>query len=217
MTGFPETDIERSLRLALTSLAVEIGHGMTDQPWISGFAGLRDAGGPSAELLKALGHAHPMPTMLADVWSEMQGWMSLQGDRARIAPGYVLPPHVAARISALEHLLDTLPDPTAAGMRARFAWLSHIATLDHYRTNDEDAALARRIASDFDQFMGSVQSGQRKGLSPAPRSQADRRQEVVSILQSQPDLSDREIARRCKVSPQTVNNWRRKLSEASNP
>lgn len=217
VTAFPETDIERSLRRSLAPLAIEIGHGMTDQPWIGSFVGLRDVGGPSVDLLRALGDARPLPKRLVDVWSEMQDWMSLQADRARIAPGYVLPPHVAVRISALEHLLDTLPDPTSAGMKARFAWLQHIATFDHYRTNEEDAALASRIASDFDQFMRSVQSGQRKELSPAPRTQADRRREVVSILQTQPDLSDREIARRCKVSPQTVNNWRRKLLDASKP
>lgn len=213
VTEFPETEFERSLRHSLAPLAIEVGHGMTDNPWVCDFVG---AAGPTTDFLKAMGSARALPKRLAGVWAEYQDWQVLQAERAALAPGYHLPPHVAARVSVLEHLMDTLPDPTSAGMRARFAWLHHLAQLDHYRSNAEDAALASRIASDFDQFMRSVQSGQKKELPPAPRTQADRRQEVVSILQTEPGLSDREIARRCKVSPQTVNNWRRKLPTASN-
>lgn len=212
VTQFPETEFERSLRHSLAPLAIEVGHGMTDHPWVCDFVG---AAGPTADFLKAVGSARPLPKHLAGVWAEHQDWQALQAERAALAPGFHLSPHVAARVSVLEHLMDTLPDPTSAGMRARFAWLHHLAKLDHYRTNEEDAALASQIASDFDQFMRSVQSGQQMELPP-PRTQADRRQEVVSILQTEPGLSDREIARRCKVSPQTVNNWRRKLPSASN-
>lgn len=45
-------------------------------------------------------------------------------------------------------------------------------------------------------------------------STSDRRKAVLSILNSEPELSDREIARRAGVSPQTVGNWRGKRKAA---
>lgn len=210
VTEFLETEFERSLRQSLAPLAIEVGYGMTDHPWVSDFVG---AAGPTADFLKAVASARALPKRLAGIWAEHQEWQALQAERAALAPGYYLPPHVAARVSALEHLMDTLPDPSPAGMKARFAWLHHLAKLDHYRTNVEDTDLAARIAADFDALMGSVQSGRRVAKpSPQPRTQADRRREVLAMLQSEPALSDREIGRRCDVSPQTVNNWRRKTA-----
>ncbi|PJN93130.1 IS630 family transposase, partial [Amaricoccus sp. HAR-UPW-R2A-40] len=36
--------------------------------------------------------------------------------------------------------------------------------------------------------------------------------EVRALLRAEPGLSDREIARRVRVSPQTVGNWRRRAA-----
>ena len=44
------------------------------------------------------------------------------------------------------------------------------------------------------------------------RTNADKRADVLSMLDAHPDLSDREIARRVGVSPQTVNTWRKKAA-----
>lgn len=43
---------------------------------------------------------------------------------------------------------------------------------------------------------------------------SDRRNAVLSILDRKPELSDREIARRIGVSPQTVGNWRKNRKAA---
>lgn len=44
------------------------------------------------------------------------------------------------------------------------------------------------------------------------RTNADKRRDVLSMLDAEPGLSDREIARRCGVSPQTASTWRKRLS-----
>lgn len=44
------------------------------------------------------------------------------------------------------------------------------------------------------------------------RSNADIRAAVLSMLDTKPELSDREISRRIGVSPQTVSNWRKRVS-----
>ncbi|GHE81544.1 hypothetical protein GCM10019059_44340 [Camelimonas fluminis] len=41
-------------------------------------------------------------------------------------------------------------------------------------------------------------------------SNADKRRDVLAMMEARPELSDREISRRCGVSPQTVSNWRAK-------
>jgi DNA-binding CsgD family transcriptional regulator len=202
-----ETDLERALRRALAPLAIEAGHGMTDQPWVCGFVG---AAPLTTEFIDALASARPFPNRLDGIWEEHRSWQALQTDRAARAPGYHLPPHVAARVSALELMMDIVADPSPSGIKARLAWLQHLAGIEHYRTNQEDVALSARIAADFDALMRSVQSGQRRAKPTQPRTQADRRRDVLSLLDSEPTLSDREIARRCDVSPQTVNNWRRR-------
>lgn len=206
----PITDLQEKLRTALAPFAVEAGHEMTDQPWLCGFAGW-DFGQPvTPALLAALNSAHPMPDNLAAAWAEYRQWQT----RALES----LEPHVSARMAGLEHLMDTLPDASASGIAARLAWLSHLATLDHFRTNAEDVALAARLAADFQAFATAVQSKRPAESGAADRrTQADRRSEVLSILSTSPDLPDREIARRVGVSPQTVSNLRKKLGTRCPP
>lgn len=47
-------------------------------------------------------------------------------------------------------------------------------------------------------------------LPPLPRTTAEKRAAILSMLDSEPGLSSREIARRLGVSPQTVSTWRTK-------
>lgn len=51
-------------------------------------------------------------------------------------------------------------------------------------------------------------------MQPATRrTTAHKRADVLSMLDTHPELSDREIARRVGVSPQTVSTWRHKQKE----
>lgn len=203
-----ETALERRLCASLAPHAEEAGHGMTDWPWICGFAGWSFGQPVTPALISALNGAHPMPCNLADAWAEYRHWQDVSRDSPE--------PHISARMAGLEHLLDTLPDASASGIAARLAWLSQLAALDHYRTNAEDSALAARLAADFHRFAAAVQSERTaEPVAVNRRTQADRRAEVLSILSTSPELPDREIARRVTVSPQTVSNLRKKLEARS--
>lgn len=198
-------DLENKLRISLAPWAEEAGIDMTDQPWISGFAGWRFGEPVTPALMAALDTPdHPMPDNLAAAWLEYRHWQDLSRDSPE--------PHVSARMAGLEHFMDTMPDASASGIAARLEWLAHLAKLDHYRTNAEDAALAARLAADFHEFAAAVQSERPQLAAVDRRTQADRRAEVLSILSTSPELPDREIARRVTVSPQTVSNLRKKLS-----
>ncbi len=204
-------DLAAKLRISLAPCAEEAGVDMTDQPWISGFAGWRFGQPVTPALLAALGASdHPMPGDLAATWAEYRNWQGLNQGSPE--------PHVSARMAGLEHFMDTRPDASAAGIAARLAWLAHLATLDHYRTNAEDAALAARLAADFQAFTTAVQSERpAEPLALDKRTQADRRAAVLSTLSTSPELPDREIARRVGVSPQTVSNLRKKLGTRCPP
>lgn len=203
-------DLEGKLQAALAPIEVEAGYGMTDQPWTCGYADWNFGQPVTPALIVALNSAHPMPDHLAAAWAEYRQWQT----RAQESPE----PPVSARMAGLEHLMDTLPDASASGIAARLAWLSHLATLDHFRTNAEDVALAARLAADFHAFTTAVQSERlAEAVAADRRTQADRRSEVLSILSTSSDLPDREIARRVGVSPQTVSNLRKKLGTRCPP
>ncbi len=206
----PISAFHEKLQAALAPFAVEAGHKMTDQPWVCGFAGWHFGQPVTPALLAALESAHPMPDNLAGAWAEYRQWQTLSQESPE--------PHISARMAGLEHLMDTMPDASASGIAARLGWLSHLATLDHFRTNAEDAALAARLAADFRKFTAAVQSERpAESVAAGRRTQADRRSEVLSILSTSPDLADREIGRRVGVSPQTVSNLRKKLESRCPP
>lgn len=62
-----------------------------------------------------------------------------------------------------------------------------------------------------------MEHGATEGERTAARSRAnaEKRADVLAILAAHPELSDREIARRAGVSPQTVNTHRRATAAAS--
>lgn len=124
--------------------------------------------------------------------------------RCAFVPDYDAPACIRARQAALEHLMDTLPAPSVEGLRARLAWLAHLNAREMTRDAKADAALIATLRADFEAVAGGVQSGR--------RSTADKAAEVRALLRAEPGLSDREIARRVRVSPQTVGNWRRRAA-----
>lgn len=216
-----ETERERLLREALEPLADRVAYGVGQGTYIAGFAGW-SVGNPPAEVWAALRAAYRFPETVADVWRELREWNQLGADRDTVCPGYDMPGHVRARLGALEHLLDTMPDHSAEGIRARLWWLARVADMDFSRDAKEDAALALRLQTDFDLFAqgahnGRTREGRGKGAAvAAPRqTNEDKRVAVMALLRDAAALPDREIARRTGVSPQTVGNWRRKAGIAA--
>jgi hypothetical protein len=208
-----ETVRETSLREALEPLAEWTPYAVGEGGSVTGFAGWR-VGQPTPALWEALRAAYRLPETVADAWRELMEWERLQNDRDTVSPGYEMPVHVRARLGALEHLLDTLPDDTAEGIRARLCWLARVAAMDFSRDAKEDAALALRLQTDFDMFAQGVQNGRTRAgrgkAAPIHRTNEDKRVAVLALLRGDEPLTDREIARRTGVSPQTVGNWRRR-------
>ena len=206
-----ETEREARLREALEPLADRRPYAVGEGSFVAGFAGWR-TGKPPAELWAALASAFRMPETVADAWRELLEWDRLTADRETASPGYEMPVYVRARQAALEHLLDTMPDETAEGIRARLLWLARVAAMDFSRDAKEDAALALRLQMDFDQFAQGVQNGRTRAArgkaAPIHRTNEDKRAAVMTLLRDDATMPDREIARRAGVSPQTVGNWR---------
>lgn len=193
---FAETEPERRLRLALEPLEAD-WHGMESYgDWISG--------NPTPAMWEAIARACPLPACLSAVWAELGAWEALVDARIALVPDYDAPPGIRARQAALERLMDTTPAPSVEGLRARLAWLAHLNDREMTRDVKDDAALIARLRADFEAVAGSVQSGR--------RSAADKAAAVRALLRTEPSLSDREIARRVGVSPQTVGNWRRRAA-----
>ena len=225
-----EPDDEFSLRLNLYRLADINGHliVIAYDDWV--------AGPPPPRVMEALHVAIPFPDDLAGIWAEHCKWQRLAHERESANRHYQMPIHILARIAALEHLLDTRPAVTINDRRARMAWLGMVCGSEVTRDVREDMALAASLSDDFEamaeeleRLRAAVQNGQPQGITtnvipsavpapPAPgrRTNAEKQRDVLSMLDDHPEMPDREIARQCGVSPQTVNNWRRRrLADSS--
>lgn len=193
---FAETEPERRLRLALEPLEADWDGLESYGDWIPGK--------PTPAMWETIARACPLPPAVPGVWAELGAWEALVEGRIAFVPDYDAPPCIRARQAALEHLMDTLPAPTVEGLRARLAWLAHLNARETARDGKADAALIATLCADFEAVAGGVQSGR--------RSTADKAAAVRALLRAEPGLSDREIARRVGVSPQTVGNWRRRAA-----
>lgn len=230
---FAETEREASLREALASLADYAELHAGGGSYIKGYAGWT-VGEPTARLWEALRGAFPFPTTLAAVWEEYCDWLQLDDDRATMDEHWDTPRHIRARKDGLEHLLDTMSDPTVEGVRTRLRWLSRVSIMEVTRGIKEDRNLADCLSLDFAalsrQFEKAAQNGQGNNKSEGShtaaaaergvdkshlrRTNADKQRDVLSMLDTDPEMTDRAIARRCGVSPQTVSNWRKRRAAA---
>lgn len=164
---------------------------------------------------KAVTGAYPWPATLADALAEVKAWDRLARDRGLFCRHgewnhYA---EVNCRVLLLEDELETSrPVASWDDMQARFNWKRYAHERTWVDPQKRDEPFLEQLEADFAILRanaGAVQSGQAEA-SPAPRrTNAQKRADVLSMLDSQPELSDREIARRSGVSPQTVGNHRR--------
>lgn len=202
---FEDTARERLLRVALMPLARWKKFGNCDDLFVDGFADW-SVGPPRGAVLEAIGRAYPLPTTIPEAWDEFAEWEDLADRRARYSDADV-PPWARARIAALEWLLDDLPVRGWEDMDVRLRWRDHLFRRGMLRSWEDEEHALRRLREDLEILKAaSVQSGR-----TTHRTSAQKRAAVREILETEGDLlSDREIARRVGVSPQTVNNWRHK-------
>jgi DNA-binding Lrp family transcriptional regulator len=137
----------------------------------------------------------PLPRSLESAFTE---WRRLEPHRD---------PASESRRNLLERLiLFRLPAATSEQMRYRMSVLRRRAA--GALSVEESQELAEIVLQDLAGMDRRLET-----TDPARQSTAERRERVLAHLRHPEDsrLSDREIARRVGVSPQTVNNWRRRL------
>lgn len=161
---------------------------------------------------EAVTTAYPWPSNLDEALQEVKAWDRLRLDRAVVSGGeWNHYPEVECRFALLEHALQTgQPAASWDDIQARFDWKRYEFErqwLDPEEEEREDPFLDR-LEADF-ALLRPI-DGADSRLRSTPPSTAEKRAAVLSTLDAHPELSDREIARRLGVSPQTVNTWRRK-------
>ncbi|AMJ59391.1 winged helix-turn-helix domain-containing protein [Bosea sp. PAMC 26642] len=170
----------------------------------------------------AIRSAWPMPAPLAKALAESRMWRDLSDDRQAFVDGeYRHHREVDARIELVEHELNTRPGTSWDDMQARFDWKRfewERQWIDP--TEESEDSIVSTLRRDFEMlrriYDRPAQNGQAEGVTtnviPSERrTNADKRRDVLSMLDAEPHLPDREIARRLGVSPQTVSNWRRRI------
>lgn len=177
-----------------------------------------------AQFRKLLGQAIAFPTDLAGLVSEWEAWEALRKRRYAYDPEYEDLHAVQARIDILEELISSTPVQNWHDMDVRLKWMRAELNRDRWRSREDDIAEIERLAADlaFLRCCNSnadaqpIQNGQQSdSVQNGRMTNAHKAEAVKSLLSSTPELSDRAIARKAGVSPQTVNNWRRKLGNRS--
>ncbi len=177
---------------------------------------------PDQETLRQIAlEAKPLPTGLAEAWSE---WVRIRARATGRGPLFPSPTVLriyqirAARLTDL--LLYELEPARLADVKARLDCL--VAVMERDGGPAHDAEALRRLIKRLRADLGAIEEP--PPVPPVPAAPVpvssemttatQRRAAVVSHLcdTERSRWSDREIARACGVSPQTVGNWRRKLS-----
>ncbi|MFK3665091.1 helix-turn-helix domain-containing protein [Ochrobactrum teleogrylli] len=168
----------------------------------------------TSAIRKAVMSAYPWPSNLGDALKEVKDWDRLRLDRALFCGGeWNHHSEVECRISLLEHALtEGQPATSWQDVQARFDWHRYEEERQWIDPTERHDPFMDRIEADFAILRSLYENSgsQSAAVQTGRRTNADKRAAVLSILDTEPELSDREIARRVGVSPQTANNWRRR-------
>lgn len=173
-------------------------------------------GDPDLATLREIARtAVPLPGRVAEAWREWRGIMARRAGEGPLFPNPTLFRLYQQRAGLLEEqVLRALPVQSAGDAAARLRLLKERLAQPEGRLEPHHlASILDSLAEDLERF---------EALSGAPAVPAEslstateRRASVIGHL-CDPELSrwsDRAIARACGVSPQTVGNWRKKLSD----
>lgn len=224
---FADTEREAALRDACAPLVVWD----TRPEWsgsydLGGWGSMGSRDKLPAAVREAVSKSWPLPETVAQAWAEFEAAEALEGDRCAFVPEYTPHSWVEARRYVLEDILDTTPARSLNDLRARLSWMEFLHGLQAQWSHDRDGLRLATLRADIER-MGArlkgesapVQNGQSKGMAettiPSRRTNAEKRADVLALLDADKNgshLTDREIARRVGVSPQTVNTWRKKAN-----
>jgi hypothetical protein len=211
--AFAETPEEQALRIALEPFADFKTFLGSVETYLNGFAGWT-SGHPPAKLMKVLDRAIPMPTSILDAWEELLSWDELYERRAAYNAYHEPEPHIQCRTEALASILDTMPVRGWRDFDVRMKWRSRQVEDGMAPSYEEQLAAHTRLEEDSKILRDlplskmDASTGASGNVQNVKSPVAVRRDAVITLLKASPELSDRDIARRCGVSPQTVNNHR---------
>lgn len=222
---FAHTEREATLDAAIAHLATW-DHWIDNAGTVHRFAKTLDGQGDefwrmeniTPAIRAAVVGAYPWPETLAGALAEVKDWDRLRLDRALFCGvGGGEWNHycdVECRVTLLENDLEAgRPASSWDDVQARFDWKRYQEERGWIDPTPRNDPFLDRLEADFAFLranVDTVQSGQAGTQPRVRRTTADKRADVLSMLDAHPELSDREIARRTGVSPQTVNTWRRK-------
>lgn len=217
---FARNERERLLDAAIMPLAtwkywtdnddVQYRHAATLDGKESHFWGVGDI---TPSIRDAVTNAYPWPSNLDAALKEVQAWDRLRWDRGLFSGSeWEHYAEVECRISLLEHALEReQPVISWEDLQGRFDWKRYEFERQWINPTEREDAFMDRIEADM-KILREQQSD--PSAQHGYVSTSDRRNAVLSILDTKPELSDREIGRRVGVSPQTVGNWRRRRQAA---
>ncbi len=166
-------------------------------------------------LEEAAATAYPLPANLEQAWAEYR----YIEDKATIIdehnPGATLGPAMEARRRVLERLLlSELPAAGFADIKCRVMFLRRRHEIERSYDPEANAPLVEALLADLDRLATTRKPGD-GGSPPLSRSNADKRRDVMEFLRDpeRRQWSNREIASQAGVSPQTVANLRKRLSD----
>ena len=161
----------------------------------------------------AAANAYPLPATLEQAWAEyrfIEDKAMAIGERN---PGATLGPAMEARRRVIERLLlSELPAAGFADLKCRLMFLRQRHEIEISYDPEANAPLIDALLSDLDRLAAKASEG---GSQPLRRSNADKRRDVIGFLRDRErrQWSNREIASQAGVSPQTVANLRKRLSD----
>lgn len=141
-----EAAITAACRPLITPKAIIGGTMDTLQGWDGG----RYDGMPEA--VKAAVSAVIPIANLREAWAEFEAWERLYTVREAFFEHYEHPVALRARISHLEHLLDTLPARSMHDLRTRLDWMEYLNTREWNRGNPEDGQLLVQLRDDIERM-----------------------------------------------------------------
>lgn len=167
--------------------------------------------------IDAIKGAYPFPDGVRAAFEELKVWDKLDRDRAHFYDHheYYFDLPIALRIELLRDVMKTHPAETWDDLEARFKYKAYDweqQWIDDLKFEDPEWS---RLFDDFRIMRATVAHvPQPAPVQSGRRTNADKQADVLSMLDTHPELSDREISRRVDVSPQTVNTWRKRRRSA---
>lgn len=166
------------------------------------------------QAVAAVKAAIPFPANIRDAFEELKVWDKLNRDRAHFYDHneYYFDLPVELRVELLRDLMRTQPARSWDDLEARF----HYKAYDWQQQWIDDLGFEdpewSRLFGDFRILRQMAEATSVTPVQSGRRTNAEKRADVLSMLDDHPSLSDREISRRVGVSPQTVNTWRKKAA-----